>query len=208
MHPRITARRAAIAAIALATAPVAAVAAVSISVADASPTAVPAAATKTVTVRVTGGHETDAHDNGRPVVLIAAALGVPTEVFRTAFDGVTPASGGDAPDPAQVQANKAALLKVLAPYGVTNERLDEVSNHYRFQGSKGETWPQQAATATAVVRAGKVVSVTLVGGGSAYSSTPRISVPGASSASIKVTLSHGTDFATNGSIASLTVTRG
>jgi hypothetical protein len=216
MQPRITAGRVAIAAIALAAAPAAAVAAVSFTVADASTGAgaapavasASAAAAKTVAVRITGGHATAAHDRGRPVVLVAAALGVPTEVFRTAFDGVTPAAAGDAPDPAQVQANKAALLAVLAPYGVTNERLDAVSDHYRFQGSEGETWPRQAASATAVVRNGKVVSLKLLDGGSGYSSTPRISVPGASSASIAVTLRHGTDFATNGSIASLTVTTG
>jgi hypothetical protein len=209
MHPRFTRRRVAIAAMALTVAPVAGFAAVSLTAAQASPTASAAAArSATVTVRVTGGHATDAHDHGRPVVLIAAALGVPTEVFRTAFDGVTPAAGGDAPDPAQVQANKAALLAVLAPYGVTNERLDEVSNHYRFQGSKGETWPQEAATATAVVRDGRVVSVTLVDGGSGYTSTPRITVPGVPGATIRVTLHHGTDFAANGAIERLTVTKG
>src|SRR5688500_17958881 len=47
-----------------------------------------------VTVTISGGHQTDARDNGRPVVLIAAALGVPTEVFRTALSGVTPAENG------------------------------------------------------------------------------------------------------------------
>ena len=232
MQPRITRRRATIAAIALATAPALAVTAIALTSTAATPAAVAAtphaapsattaaatthaarstaaaAATKTVTVRITGGHATDAHDHGRPVVLVAAALGVPTEVFRTAFDGVTPAAAGDAPDPAQVQLNKAALLAVLAPYGVTNDRLDEVSNHYRFQGSKGETWPQQAARATAVVRDGKVVSITLVDGGTGYSSTPRVSIPGARTATIHVTLRHGADFATNGAIASLTVAQG
>jgi hypothetical protein len=212
MPARITRRAVAIAAVALAAAPVAAIAAISLTAADAAPapSAAPAAAataarSTTVTVRIAGGHATAAHDHGRPVVLVAAALGVPTAVFRTAFDGVTPAAAGDAPDPAQVQANKAALLQVLAPYGVTNERLDAVSDHYRFQGSAGETWPREAASATAVVRGGKVVSITLLDGGSGYSSTPRVTVPGVPGATIRVTLHHGTDFATNGAIERLTV---
>ena len=47
-----------------------------------------------VTVTIASGLETDPVDNGRPVVLIAAALGVPTEVFREAFSGVTPSTDG------------------------------------------------------------------------------------------------------------------
>lgn len=38
-----------------------------------------------------GGHETVGVDHGRPVVLIAAALGVKDEVFREAFSHVHPA---------------------------------------------------------------------------------------------------------------------
>jgi hypothetical protein len=41
----------------------------------------PAAATRSV--RISGGHATDARDDGRPVVLIAAALGVPAEGRRS-----------------------------------------------------------------------------------------------------------------------------
>src|SRR4051812_32613344 len=86
----------------------------------------PAGETK-VPVTFTGGHETDPKDRGRPVVLVAAALGVKPEVFREAFSGVTPAKGGK-PSKELAQSNKAALMKVLKPHGVTNERLDEVSN--------------------------------------------------------------------------------
>ena len=77
---------------------------------------------------ITGGHETDPRDRGRPVILIGNALGVTPEVFREAFSHVKPAPGGEQPDPAQVQRNKAALLKALGPYRVTNELLDRVSN--------------------------------------------------------------------------------
>jgi hypothetical protein len=166
------------------------------------------ARSKVVKVRITGGHATDPRDNGRPVVLIAAALGVPTEVFRTAFSAVTPAGAGEEPDPAQVQRNKAALLAVLAPYGVTNERLDAVSNHYRYQGSAGETWAHTAATAQAVVRGGKVVSVKLLSGGAGYSSTPKVTVTGVPGAAIKATVTYQTDMSVNGAITTLKVTKG
>ena len=79
-----------------------------------------------------GGRETDAHDGERPAVLVAAALGVKPKVFRDAFRGVTPARGGP-PSSRAARRNKAALLKVLGPHGVTNNRLDQVSDHYRYQ---------------------------------------------------------------------------
>jgi hypothetical protein len=167
-----------------------------------------AATRRTATVRLSGGHETDSRDGGRPVVLVAAALGVPTSVFRTAFSGVTPAPAGSQPDPAQVLRNKAALLKVLAPYGVTNEALDAASDHYRFDGAAGGTWPQTAATARAVVRAGKVVSVRIVEAGAGYSSTPHVSVAGYPKARVRATLSYGKDLARNGSVRTLTLVKG
>ena len=163
---------------------------------------------KVVKLRLTGGHATDPRDNGRPVVLVAAALGVPTAVFRTAFSAVTPAAAGVAPDPAQVLRNKAALLAVLAPYGVTNDRLDAVSDHYRYQGSEGETWTHQAATATALVRGGKVISVKLLTDGAGYSSTPKVTVPGVTGAVVKATVAYGTDLSTNGEVTALKVGKG
>ncbi|HEY4094237.1 MAG TPA: hypothetical protein VGM33_01920 [Baekduia sp.] len=171
-------------------------------------TAAAATSGRVVKLRITGGHATDPRDHGRPVVLVAAALGVPTDVFRTAFSGVTPAAAGAEPDPDQVQRNKAALLAVLAPYGVTNERLDTVSNHYRYQGSAGEMWTHKSATAQAVVRNGKVVSVKLLRGGAGYSSTPKITVPGVPGATVKATVAYGADLSTNGEVATLKVGKG
>src|SRR5258708_23040161 len=52
-----------------------------------------------VAVVFTGGYQTDRPDAGRPVVLIAAALGVPSDGFRNAFSSVRPARGGNAPVP-------------------------------------------------------------------------------------------------------------
>jgi hypothetical protein len=99
-----------------------------------------------VPVVFSGGYETVPRDRGRPVVLIAAALGVPSDVFRKAFSRVRPAPAGTRPDPQQVRKNKEVLLKALGPYGVTNDRLDEVSNYYRYVRSRGELWPTKPAT--------------------------------------------------------------
>lgn len=51
------------------------------------------AAEMKVPVKFDGGHEIGKEDFGRPVVLIAAALGVKPAVFRKSFSGVTPARG-------------------------------------------------------------------------------------------------------------------
>jgi hypothetical protein len=158
-----------------------------------------------VSVTISGGYETDPQDHGRPVVLIAAALGVPTEVFREAFSGVTPAglsSGG--PTVEEAQRNKAALLKLLAPYGITNDRLDEVSNYYRYNGQQSRTWKITPATATAIVQNGVVTGISITNPGSGYSSTPTITIKGPEGTTTAIaTLSYSTDFAKNGSISSI-----
>src|SRR5690348_5443743 len=113
------------------------------------------AAEMKVPVTFSGGHETDPRDHGRPVVLIAAALKVKPEVFRKAFSGVTPARGRR-PSGDEQRRNKEALLKVLGPYNVTNERLDEVSDYYRYRPEKGELWPTKPAKAEAIIEDGKL----------------------------------------------------
>src|SRR3954468_3541002 len=97
------------------------------------------AAEKEVPLEFSGGHEIGKNDYGRPVVLIAAALEVKPDEFRKAFSGVTPSKNGP-PSEEQARKNKAALMKVLGPLGVINDRLDEVSNYYRFQPQKGQLW--------------------------------------------------------------------
>lgn len=157
----------------------------------------------TVAVTITGGHDTAQQDNGRPVVLIAAALNVPTEVFREAFSGVTPAGqGSGGPTEAEAQANKQALLAVLAPYGVTNDRLDEVSNFYRYRPGGGRLWTHTDATGTATVVDGVITAVTITDPGAGYSSTPTVKANGAT---LTATVAYGTDLATNGRITSLAI---
>ena len=151
-----------------------------------------------VTVTITGGLDTDPADNGRPVVLVAAALGVPTEVFREAFSGVTPAGAGNDVSEERAQQNKAALLAVLAPYGVTNDQLDVASNFYRYNGSAGETWQHEEATVTF-----SNGTFTIANAGYGYSSPPTITLSNGQTAT--ATLAYVTDTATNGSIASITL---
>ncbi|MEO7719542.1 MAG: hypothetical protein ABIY70_25345 [Capsulimonas sp.] len=154
-----------------------------------------------------GGHDTDPQDRGRPVVLVAGALGVPTDVFREAFRHVHPAPAGTAPNQEDVRRNKQALLDALGPYGITNERLDEVSNYYRYVRSRGEMWPVQSAEGYALVKKGVVVGYVVTNGGSGYSSAPIVSVPSIPSASAAATLTFSKDFDRNGAISAVTVVR-
>lgn len=158
-----------------------------------------------VTVEFSGGHETDPVDRGRPVVLVAAGLGVKPEVFREAFKEVRPAPAGTQPTEEQKRKNKSALMNALGKHGVTNDRLDEVSNYYRYVRSRGEMWPTKPAVAFALVRDGKVVGYEVVEGGSGYSSPPAVTVPGVKDAPAKVELSFGKDLKRNGAIAAIKV---
>ncbi|RBP42641.1 hypothetical protein DES53_106350 [Roseimicrobium gellanilyticum] len=159
-----------------------------------------------VTVVFSGGHDTVPVDHGRPVVLIAAALGVPDEVFREAFSHVRPAAGGREPEPQQVRANKSALMSALGKHGVTNDRLDEVSNFYRYPPGRGGLWRNKPATAHALVKEGTVIGFEVVDGGSGYSSPPSITVPGVKTSEVKVTLSYGKDLQKNGSVSTIAMT--
>ncbi len=161
--------------------------------------------TQHVPVTFTGGYETDPRDHGRPVVLIAAALNVPEQVFRDAFSHVTPASGGNEPEPAQVRKNKSALLHNLGPHGVTNDRLDTVSNYYRYSASRGQMWRNTPAAAYATVRNGIVTGFTLTNPGAGYSSPPKVSVEGMADVNATAVLNFSTDFEKNGSIKQITL---
>jgi hypothetical protein len=164
-----------------------------------------AAGAETVELAITGGHETDPRDHGRPVILIGNALGVKPEVFREAFSPVKPAPAGSQPEPEQVQRNKAALLNALTRYGVTNDGLDRVSNYYRYQPGRGKLWPVTPARATATLKDGAVVSINITEAGAGYSSPPEISVPGRPEIALTAKLAFGRDLKTNGCIATITM---
>lgn len=153
-----------------------------------------------------GGHETDPVDHGRPVVLVAAALGVKTEVFREAFSHVHPAGpGSGGPTGEEARANKTALMNVLGKYGIENDRLDEVSGFYRYPPGSHSLWKNQAATASALVKDGAIIGYEITSGGYGYTTPPTVSVPGMAGAAAKVEIAYGKDMKSNGSVASITV---
>lgn len=154
------------------------------------------------TVVVQGGFQTDRRDGGRPVALIAAALAVEESVFRDAFSKVRPARGG-APSSAKVHQNKQVLMDALSPQGVTNDRLDEVSNYYRYRPQDGEMWPVQEAKLVAKIQGDQVVSVKIIEPGSGYLTAPEVVVAGHPELNFKATLKFSKDLATNGSIGSV-----
>jgi hypothetical protein len=155
-----------------------------------------------VPISFTGGHETDRRDHGRPVVLVAAGLGVKPELFREAFRGVTPARGGP-PSREQAQRNKRALLKVLGPHGVTNERLDEVSNYYRYRPQDGELWRCREAQAQAIVKDGHITRIEITDAGAGYSSRPKATIKDFEATPVEVKLHFDKDLETNGSIEAI-----
>ena len=160
------------------------------------------AAEKEVPLTFSGGHDTDRKDGGRPVVLAAAALGVTPAVFREAFSGVTPARNGR-PSDTEARANKAALMKVLAPHGVTNDRLDEVSNHYRYQPQKGGLWKTTPAKGHAVVEDGRIKRIVVTEPGSGYSSPPTVTAEGLDGVALTAAVVFDKDLKKNGSVGAV-----
>jgi hypothetical protein len=160
----------------------------------------PIATETKVPVIFSGGHDTYGPDRGRPVILIAAALKVTPEVFREAFSHVHPAPAGESPQPDQVRQNKKALMDALGPLGVTDDRLNEVSNHYRYRRQNGEMWPIVQATAYATVNNGQVTGFTITNSGSGYSSPPTVTLKDMPDVKAATTLSFDTDFSKNGSV--------
>jgi hypothetical protein len=156
-----------------------------------------------VEVHFSGGLQTDPVDRGRPVNLIAGALGVSPQVFREAFSRVRPAPNGAAPSAQRARENKAVLMQALAPYGITNERLDDVSNHYRIRPQKGEVWPHTPAQAQALVRNGKVVGFEITRGGAGYNMPPGITLHGMPGVKARAILSSSPHFEQNGAVSAI-----
>ena len=96
-------------------------------------------------------------------------------------------------------------MKVLKPHGITNDRLDEVSNYYRFRPQNGELWPTIAAKAHAVVENGQIKKIVVTQPGSGYCSTPMATVQGMKDVTLKVSLKFGTDLKKNGGIEAVEV---
>lgn len=159
-----------------------------------------------VPVTFSGGYETEGRDGGRPIVLIAAALGVAPEVFRDAFSQVHPADPNAGPTGDEARRNKGALMDALSIYGITNDELDRVSNRYRYVRSRNELWKHKPAAANALVKNGAVTGFEITDAGYGYSSSPDVSVPGIK-APIKAAISFNRDMEKNGAVTSLTVSQ-
>jgi hypothetical protein len=164
--------------------------------------------TQRIPVVFSGGFETNPADRGRPVNLIAGALGVAPEVFRGAFSRVRPAPAGTEPAGERVRENKQVLLAALGPHGITNERLDTVTDYYRYNRSRGEMWPTEPATAFAFVQNGAMAPFEITNGGSGYNSPPTVTVPGVDGAAAEVQLSFGAEFDGNGSVTAIALRAG
>jgi hypothetical protein len=160
-----------------------------------------------IPVKITGGHETDPRDGGRPVILIASALKVTPDVFRNVFSNVHPSHNGG-PTDEEARANKRVLLDGLGPYGITDDRINEVSNYYRYAKWRGQMWRTREATALATVSHGVVTGFNVTDPGSGYSSPPEASIPGYPNVSVQVTLAFGTNFTSNGSIKEMKLVNG
>jgi hypothetical protein len=162
----------------------------------------PDAPDKQLPLVFSGGHELGRNDYGRPCALMAAALGVTTEQFRQAFSGVRPARGRE-PSEEERRRNKDALMSVLAPLGVTNARMDEVANFYRFHPERGELWPHRDAQGYAVMDGGKVTRIVVTDGGFGYNTPPTVTIAELPAVKLEAKLAFDKDMKKNGAIGSV-----
>jgi hypothetical protein len=95
-------------------------------------------------------------------------------------------------------------MDALSKYGVTNERLDEVSNFYRYRRESGEVWRRTSATAVAIVEDGQVTGFRMINAGAGYTVAPTAHVEGFDDLNVKVTIEFSDDLDTNGRGALLT----
>jgi hypothetical protein len=96
-------------------------------------------------------------------------------------------------------------MAALGPYGVTDDRLNEVSNYYRYRRESGELWRHAPAAGYATIDHGKVTGVTITDPGSGYSSPPVVTITGMDGVQLTAQLHFDTDFQKNGSIGKIVV---
>jgi hypothetical protein len=136
-------------------------------------------------------------------------LGVTPDIFRDAFRNVRPAKpGSGGPSDEEARRNKAVLMDALGKHGVTNERLNTVSNYYRYVRSRGEHWPTTPAKGYAQVTDGKVIEFVVTEGGSGYNSPPNVTVEGMPDVHAQAKLSFSADFKKNGAVAAIVQSMG
>ena len=94
-------------------------------------------------------------------------------------------------------------MAVLGPHGVTNERMDEVADYYRFRPQEGELWPTREAEAYAEVEGGRIARIVVTEGGSGYSSPPTAMVKGFEGEKFEVRLRFSKTLEENGEVESV-----
>jgi len=154
-----------------------------------------------VVVQFSGGHRTEAQDNGHPVALIAPALGVTPAVFREAFFQFEP--DAEESDAEAWKKHKSEMMSILGEHGVSDQQLDTVMNYYRGPRAQGGIWPTNVAVAWAIVDDGKITGFEIVNGGSGYTSSPTVAIAGFDSSSFEAVLSFGKQLDENGSISEI-----
>ena len=96
-------------------------------------------------------------------------------------------------------------MKVLAPLKVTNERMDEVANYYRFRPQKGELWPTKPAEAYAVVDGGKIKKIVVTKPGSGYNTPPKATIEGFKIVRLEAKVKYDTNLKKNGGVESVEI---
>ena len=96
-------------------------------------------------------------------------------------------------------------MNALGKFGIDNDRLDAVSNFYRYPPGSRNLWKNQPATASALVKEGSIIGYEITNGGYGYTKSPIVTVPGMASATAKVEIAYGKDMATNGTVSVITM---
>ena len=96
-------------------------------------------------------------------------------------------------------------MKVLAPLKVTNDRMDEVANYYRFRPQKGELWPTKPAEAYAVIDSGKIKEIVVTEPGSGYNTPPKATIDGFKNIRLESKIKYDKDLKKNGGIESVEI---
>jgi hypothetical protein len=96
-------------------------------------------------------------------------------------------------------------MNALGKYGITDDRLNAVSNFYRYPPGRGNLWKNRPATANALVKNGAVIGYEITDAGAGYTTAPAVTVPTIAGATAKGEIAFGKDMETNGSVSGIAV---
>ena len=98
-------------------------------------------------------------------------------------------------------------MNALGKFGVTDDRLNAVSNFYRYPPGSRALWKNKPATANALLKNGTIVGYEITSGGYGYTRPPTVSAPGSDGAMAKVEISYGKYLETNGAVSAITISQ-